>query len=107
MRIPRFLWRFLSDKQKCDQAISRIREHLAFFGIDVENMTDQELEQSLFLASRICAGAGITVEEAVASLHRCLGTIPQPFSATDQQIVESVKGAFTSRTVEKDSPSNS
>ena len=47
------------------RAIARIRRELAWWGIDVSNLTDQELADGICGASAMIASVGVTTQQAV------------------------------------------
>lgn len=57
--------------------LNRIRGHFAFFGFDVSDLTDEELEAGILEASRRIGNAGVTVEEAGRALST-FGGVKQP-----------------------------
>ena len=73
------------------RCVSRLRDHLAFFGHDVSNLTDDEIEQGIVRASRLWAQAGFSVEVATEAMRQLGAAVnehgspvwPPPMVATD------------------------
>lgn len=62
-------WRANRERRR---AFRSIRGHLAFFGFDTSQMTDEEIEQAVVNLGRVAATAGVSAEQAVRAF-RALG----------------------------------
>lgn len=47
------------------QAIASIRSHLAFFGLPVDSLTDEEIERGVIDVARVVQHAGVTTDQAI------------------------------------------
>lgn len=73
--LPRWSWRFLPKRVQKRLAIASIRDHMLFFGYDLEAVTDEELEERLVEGMKLLARAMPTVREAAeacSSLARAM-----------------------------------
>lgn len=61
-------WFRIYSQKKC---IQRIREHLAFFGIDTSHLTDDSLKERVLFAGKILCQTGLTTHQVIKGL-RCL-----------------------------------
>ena len=61
-------WRKWWEQRKRKMAITRIRAELSFWGVDVSNMSDEELERRVIEFGHTIASLGVTTDEAVAGL---------------------------------------
>ena len=61
--VKRFvMWRKLRARKKCIQSL---RAHLAFFGCDTSNMTDDEIKEHVLFVGKQMAKTGISAQQAV------------------------------------------
>jgi len=66
--------RFLSEGKQEKILIEKLRAHLAFFGHDTSNMTDEEVKQGVNRASELIRKTGLTADEcanALSALGNC------------------------------------
>jgi hypothetical protein len=61
------------------RALGSIRESLAFFGHDVSDMSDEEIEAGVRRSAEAARRTGVTVEQAVEGL-RVLRDLPWPIA---------------------------
>ncbi len=66
--------RYLRERGFADEQIERkiviaqLRSHLRFFGHDVANLTDEEIEQGVLEFSKAFASTGVSVDKAIEGL---------------------------------------
>jgi len=65
---PRWTWRFLPKETQRALTIASVRENMLFFGYDLSDVTDEELEDNAVRAARMIARAMPTVQEAAEAM---------------------------------------
>lgn len=64
LSVPRSLWRFLPKKTQRALALRSIRANMLFFGYDLSDVTDEEIEERTIQLARMISRAMPTVKEA-------------------------------------------
>jgi len=67
-------WR-LQKRRACRDPHTALRRELAFWGVDLSDLSDEELEERVATASRLIAGAGISSEAAARSMASVFGAV--------------------------------
>lgn len=65
-------WRQQRSKRR---AMRDLRSHLRFFGVPIDDITDEQIEAGVLRASQIVARAGITGDEARTAINRVLSRL--------------------------------
>jgi len=60
---------FLTEAQYEKLMIYQLRNHLAFFGCDVSDLTDEQIKEGTDRMARVIAQAGIAAQEATDGLR--------------------------------------
>lgn len=58
------------ERHRKRRAFARIRAHMAFFGVDVRDLTDEQIEESHRLAAEAIRQTGISAEEMARGFQR-------------------------------------
>lgn len=66
--VSRIKARILATRKR--RALQRIREHLEFFGLNTEHLSDEEIEERSMMMMRAVNEAGASISEATAALSK-------------------------------------
>lgn len=72
LRFPFLEKEWLTEEQQERLSIARLRAHLAFFGHDVSDMTDDEIKEGMINMGKLMSQTGLSLEEVErASVTMC------------------------------------
>lgn len=60
------------NNRKHKKVIKNIRGHMSFFGCDISQLTDEEIEDRFILISQQMGKMGITGKQAARALHQLI-----------------------------------
>ena len=67
-RLHKFVMWFARRKKK--KAIENLKAHMLFFGYDISDMTDEEIEEGLTRISEMVSKTGVTTKQATDALKQ-------------------------------------
>jgi len=78
MRPPKFLRIFFSEEKRLKWAIADFRREMAWFGYPLDDLTDQEVLDSVVKVAGIMSGFGISVKQAGEAMRKLsAASLPQ------------------------------
>lgn len=75
--------------RKKARTIARLRAHMAFFGYDVSNLSDEEIEEGVRSIAAKVSACGISAKEAAEGLQAVSKAMSRPTFPPNQMIRES------------------